>query len=447
MKLKVIWDKVTQYGVPKNSEMSVARVKELVLFNKAMIIGFFATISQVLFVWPYIGAFSLIHLTILVVLGCCVYYASKGYFEVTKKIFLFFIFIFGAFITTRLGGAGYYHVGAITIFIFSLLVFDLVKERFELLIGLAITVFSLLIGELGWFNAPDFSNHPFIQVTKIANIISFTLIDFIFITFMLKLNLKTENELIDSLEQKNQLIKKLYLKTNEHVDSKQMLEQIVEKRTSRMLSQKNVLEKQNSEKESLLKEVHHRVKNNLQIIVSLINLQRSKIDNKEVEEALTETQNRVLSMSLVHQRMYQTTNFTEIGLDAYLNQLIDNIQNLYPHKSFKNTIEIEGDISIDIETAIPFGLIMNEIVTNFFKYACHEDSDRCAFNVQVITNDHGLFELKFHDNGPGFSDNIAIEKVNSLGLQLITSLVEQIDGKVKFFNDLGAVYHFTFRKK
>ena len=447
MKLKAIWDRIAQFGVSENPELSVTHKKQIVFYNKAMFIGFFATISQIFLVWPFIGWFSLTYLSISIVIGICLYYSSKGYFQISKKVSLFFIYIFGALMTTCLGGAGYFHVGAITIFIFSLIVFDLNKERLEVLLGLAVTILSLLIGELGWFNAPDFSSHPFIGIMKIVNILSFTLMNFIFIMFMIELNVKNEKELFDSLNDKESLLKKLTSKTNELEESKEVLEETIKKRTSRLTSQQNVLEKQNSEKEFLLREVHHRVKNNLQIIVSLINLQRSKFDDKEIEEALTETQNRVLSMSLVHQKMYQTSNFTEIGLDEYLSQLIDNIQNLYPHKSFKNTIEIQDDVSIDIETAIPLGLIMNEIVTNFFKYACHEDYDHCAFKINVTADGDGLVDFQFHDNGPGFPDKIDVEKVDSLGLQLITSLVEQIDGKVKFFNDNGAVYHFTFRKK
>jgi len=450
MTFKEMWGSILNFGIPEGVVMPAIKRKQIVFYNQAMVIGFFATISQMLFVWPFIGAFSLFHLSISGVIGVCMYYSSKGYFHITKKVSLFFIFIliFGAFMTTYLGGAGYYHVGAITVFTFCLIVFDLKKEKIEIFLSLGLTIFSVLIGELGLFNAPDYSGHWFIGVTKIANILSFSLLDFIFIMFIIKLNMKNEEELSTSLEENEMLLKQLTLKTTELEDSKQRLEDTVKKRTSRISSQRNVLEKQNSEKEILLREVHHRVKNNLQIIVSLINLQRSKFDDAEIEEALTETQNRVLSMSLVHQKMYQTSNFTEIGLDEYINQLVDNIQDLYRHKTFSHSIEIQKDVQIDIETAIPLGLIINEIVTNFFKYACSQVDDGCVFNIKVTSNKNDSFNFKFVDNGPGFSKkNTNVEEVDSLGLKLIKNLVEQIDGDVKFFNDNGAVYEFTFRKK
>ncbi|MCO4814503.1 MAG: sensor histidine kinase [Flavobacteriales bacterium] len=447
MTFKGILVKISSFGIPKGMNISSIEKKQIIFYNQAMIIGFFATISQIFFVWPFIGAFSLSYLSITAVIGICIYFSSKGYFQITKTVSLFFIYLFGAFMTTYLGGAGYFHVGAITIFLFSLIVFDLKKEKIAIFLGLGLTMFSLFIGEFGLFNAPDFSSHPFIQVSRITNILSFTCINFIFIIFIIKLNLKTERELSSTLEGNEILLRKLTATTNDLIENRQKLEETIMKRTSRISSQRNVLEIQNNEKEVLLQEVHHRVKNNLQIIISLINLQRTKFEDKDIEEALSETQNRVLSMALVHQKMYQASNFTEIGLDEYIAQLVDNIQDLYLHKTHQNFIEVERSLTIDLETAIPLGLIINEVVTNFFKYACFPGDENSHFKIKVRANKNGSFNFRFKDNGPGFPERTDIETVSSLGLRLIKSLVEQIEGQVKFYNDNGAVYELTFRKK
>lgn len=346
-----------------------------------------------------------------------------------------------------LGASGYFHINVITIFTFSLIVFDFRKERIEIFLGLCFTIFILLIGELALFNAPDFSGHPFVIYTKIANLLSFTVMNVVFIVFIIQLNLKNEDKLKASLMEKQKLLIKLTQKTHEIEEDNRHLEDKIKNRTSRVLSQKNVLEIQNKEKEVLLKEVHHRVKNNLQIIVSLINIQRSRVDDNEVEEALAETQNRVLSMSLVHQKMYQTSNFQEIGLSDYVDELIDNINRLYLHKLFTNETSISNELKIDVETAIPLGLIVNEIITNFFKYAFSEKTNSPHFIISVFKESANICKFHFSDNGPGFPEKINIENVDTLGLKLIQGLVRQIDGEVKFSNKEGAQYIFTFHKK
>jgi len=191
------------------------------------------------------------------------------------------------------------------------------------------------------------------------------------------------------------------------------------------------------EKEVLLKEVHHRVKNNLQIIVSLINLQLSKQDDPKVESALFDTQNRILSMSLVHQRMQQTTGFSNILLSDYISQLIGSVASNYKHNRKIFQLQIPDDLTINIENAVPLGLIINEVVTNFYKHCLSANGD-ANFKIEAKSL-KGKLSLIYSDNGPGFPEKV-MQDYDTLGLELIESLSDQIDSSFKFHNNSGAVY-------
>ncbi|GEM_PF-1654230 len=198
------------------------------------------------------------------------------------------------------------------------------------------------------------------------------------------------------------------------------------------------------EKEMLLKEVHHQVKNNLQIIVSLINLQLAKFDHEEVNAALKETQSRVMSMSLVHQKMHQTSNFSEIELSGYIRQLIDHSKQIYGQHDIRSDINIPKDVRLDIESAIPIGLMVNEILSNCFKHCVLENKQR-AFSIDYEQKDGGICVLKYKDNGPGFPEGISLDDANALGLELIDSLTQQLEGTFNFFSDKGAVYTLSLK--
>jgi two-component sensor histidine kinase len=183
------------------------------------------------------------------------------------------------------------------------------------------------------------------------------------------------------------------------------------------------------EKEVLLKEVHHRVKNNLQVIVSLINLQLSKIENSETAIELKDTQSRVLSMSLAHQWVRQNSNFTRINLKDYVHNLIENIFNLYHERDPEFELDIPEHIDVEIEMAIPFGLILNEIVVDFYKKSLKHHPAK--FDLKISPSPEGFCLLEYRNNLP-------IEKVDeeNLSIELIQSLVDQIDGKLKKNSDL-----------
>ncbi len=204
-------------------------------------------------------------------------------------------------------------------------------------------------------------------------------------------------------------------------------------------AQRAVIEK---EKELLLQEVHHRVQNNLQIIVSLIKLQLSKSDHSAVNQALTEAQSRILSMSLVHQRINHNSNFTNISLSEYTEQLVSNIKKLHHEDDVNYELDISNDVLIDIDTAIPLGLIINEIVTNFFQHV--HANNQCSFSIKAKQTLKSALTFAYSDNGQGFPNYILESPAHTLGLELIQSLSEQIDADFKFYNESGAVYEIYF---
>jgi len=201
------------------------------------------------------------------------------------------------------------------------------------------------------------------------------------------------------------------------------------------------------EKDVLLKEVHHRVKNNLQIITSLLNLQSSGICDAETLNVFRESQNRIRSMALMHEKLYQSRDLSSIDFSDYLGSLIISIFSSYavnPQKvSLKTAME---PVSIGIDTAITCGLIVNELVTNVLKYA-FPGPRQGVLTVQLHMSDEGLIELIIGDNGVGMPAGFDINSASTLGLQLVTNLVNQLDGQIDMTNGNGVIYRITFRDK
>lgn len=211
--------------------------------------------------------------------------------------------------------------------------------------------------------------------------------------------------------------------------------------------QKNRISEKNIEKETLLKEIHHRVKNNLQIITSLLSLQSLNIKNNAIKELFSNSQHRINSMALIHEMLYQTNNLAEINFQDYLIQLIDSLISSF--KGDKNTIKIITDIPViflNIDTAIPLGLLINEIVTNALKHAFNNHKDG-KFWLSIKNHDPINYILEIGDNGPGIPDSINIKNLNSLGLKLIERLSKQLNGSIqRNMNKQGTHYIILFQQ-
>ncbi len=196
------------------------------------------------------------------------------------------------------------------------------------------------------------------------------------------------------------------------------------------------------EKEVLLKEIHHRVKNNLQIISSLLNLQSHNIEDETVKNAVKEGQSRVKSMALIHQTLYQSDRLARIDFQEYLEQLVGFLGSSYKGQGIITSIQAEG-INLDIDTAIPLGLIITELVSNAFKYA-FAGSGEGEVTVSVTNQDKDGYLLCVSDNGKGLPGDLDINKSESLGLKLVNILTRQLKGELNVQSDNGTMFEIRF---
>lgn len=196
------------------------------------------------------------------------------------------------------------------------------------------------------------------------------------------------------------------------------------------------------EKQLLLKEVHHRVKNNFQIISSLLELQSKGIEDEKAKELAHEGRNRVKSMALIHQKLYQNDELL-IYFDDYIDKLVKEISSMYGSGKHREVSIEVPEIAFDIDTAIPLGLIINELVTNAYKYGSNEDESKLSVSIKALTK--GDYKLEVKDNGNGMPINFDLSKAKSLGLRLVKSLSKQLHGSVSYSNDNGAVFSILFK--
>ena len=214
--------------------------------------------------------------------------------------------------------------------------------------------------------------------------------------------------------------------------------------SKRDMAQKQIINSL-EEKNVLLREIHHRVKNNMQIISSLLSLQSSTIKNPEMRDIFMESQNRVKSMSMIHEQLYQTDDIAKIDFKIYVNGLIKSLFQIYSFglKRIEWNVNVE-DVKLDIETAIPCGLIINELVSNSLKHAFNEAHDgKITVNMR---KDKNLITMEVSDNGIGLPANFEVEKASTLGLKLVTTLVDQLEGNMVIDRSKGTSYKITFKE-
>jgi PAS domain S-box-containing protein len=199
------------------------------------------------------------------------------------------------------------------------------------------------------------------------------------------------------------------------------------------------------EKEMLLKEIHHRVKNNLMVISSLLNLQSRYIKDKKALDIFKESQNRAKSMALIHERLYRSKDLKKIDFGDYIHTLATDLFHTYVTDSsrIKLNMNVEN-VMVDINTTVPLGLIVNEIVTNSMKHAFPEGR-KGDINIEFYKKDDE-FTLKVSDNGVGFPEGIDFRNTDSLGLQLVTNLVMQIDGEITLDKSHGTEFIIVFKE-
>ncbi|MBP7808423.1 MAG: sensor histidine kinase [Bacteroidia bacterium] len=201
------------------------------------------------------------------------------------------------------------------------------------------------------------------------------------------------------------------------------------------------------EKEHLLKEIHHRVKNNLQIVSSLLNLQSDSIVDEKFLALIKESHNRINSMALVHEMLYKSTDLSTIELKEYIELLSSSVNMSYssPTKAISFDYKIETGIFLEIDMMIPIGLILNEILSNSFKYA-FEEKKKGVISI-TLNREKEKLKLVVSDNGIGLEKKFDIKKQGSLGMQLIHMLSEQIEADMKVSSKDGTRYDITFPLK
>ena len=205
------------------------------------------------------------------------------------------------------------------------------------------------------------------------------------------------------------------------------------------------------------KEIHHRIKNNLQVISSLLDLQAEKFNNREdikyseVLEAFRESQDRVISMALIHEELYKGGGFDTLNFSPYIEELAENLFQTYSlgNANISLNMDLEENIFFDMDTAVPLGIIVNELVSNSLKHAFpnrYEGEIRIKLCREEKNNEthKSLFSLTISDNGKGIPENIEFGSVESLGLQLVSILVDQLDGKLELKREHGTEFRITF---
>lgn len=247
--------------------------------------------------------------------------------------------------------------------------------------------------------------------------------------------------ILRSYRQNQKINKELDLK-NQKIQS---VNAIVEKQKQLVEKNNTTLQRLLNDKEVLFKEVHHRVKNNLQIISSLINLQANTVSDNKTLEVLKQSQSRINTMAILHNKLYQTDDFTSVSIEEYLKQMVSSISNSFGSENCKIDFIIEADpaIELNIDIAIPFGLILNELTTNSFKHA-FKGRFTGIIHIYFKKMEDGTFKFVYKDNGIGLPDNYSENLTHSLGIELIEMLVQQLNGTLAIKNEGGANFEINF---
>jgi len=213
----------------------------------------------------------------------------------------------------------------------------------------------------------------------------------------------------------------------------------------RIFISNKILKEKFKEKEALVQEIHHRVKNNLQFVNSIINMQTNTASSESEENVLKDISRRIRSMALVHEMLYNKNNEAGVNIKNYLSELIKSIQDLSINldKKVEFDLDIE-DLNFDTSRATAIGMVVSELVSNSLKYAFSK-TDKPEIKILLRQTSELDYECLYRDNGPGLAQNYL--KANKLGMRLIDIFSRQINGTYKFENNNGLVYKLSFSKR
>ena len=234
-------------------------------------------------------------------------------------------------------------------------------------------------------------------------------------------------------------------KAKKDAASQREINQELKKANTLITKQKNALATSNHEKELLLKEIHHRVKNNMQVIASLVSLQVRNIKDVNTVNELEQIRNRITAMAMIHEMLYQSRDLAQINYGKYIKKMVQSLVDSM--KDYKAKIHLKfnvKNIHLNVDTAIPLGLIINELVTNSLKYAFPNGDGGCI--SLEINPGHDHYVLNIRDDGVGFPKGFDFDKSTSLGIRLVHNLVEQLNGSLSRKNVKGTHYAITFKE-
>ncbi|NJK73261.1 MAG: GAF domain-containing protein [Microcoleus sp. SU_5_6] len=199
-----------------------------------------------------------------------------------------------------------------------------------------------------------------------------------------------------------------------------------------------------AEKEILLKEIHHRVKNNLCVVASLLELQSNTLTDPQLAKMFEESQNRLYSMALIHEKLYRSPNLAQIDLGEYLEDLVTNLFHSYNVSGNRVKLQVLTEpIALNIETATPCGLIANELVSNTVKHA-FPNGKAGTVSVECYQTSDRKIHLFVKDNGVGFPEGLDFRQTSSMGFQVVCTLTEQLEGTIELDSTNGTVFHLIF---
>ena len=220
---------------------------------------------------------------------------------------------------------------------------------------------------------------------------------------------------------------------------------LLERQKEEITDKNNKLNKLVDEKEWLLKEVHHRVKNNLQIVMSLLNTQSAFLTDDAAKSAIGDSQRRMHSIALIHQQLYKSDNVSAIKIYRYISELVSYLKDTCDETLVKFEIEVD-DIELDVAQTIPIGLILNEAITNSLKYAFAQ-GEKGLIKISLCNTNESHYELTISDNGKGLPEGFEPLNCDSLGMQLLSGLSGDLNGTFNIYNDEGTVVKVVFTKE
>jgi two-component sensor histidine kinase len=410
--MRAIWNSVSSLGIGHGEDETVRN--RIVLINQFHGITLFLILCgsvNLIFLSDYHSTFLLAGAALLLVIG--LYINSLGFFNAAACCLLFcvnlIIFYFSSYFGKESGICFFYFPSAMcTAFLFD---FRRQKAFFLLhFLFLSALVVIMLLSELRLFTGPPFSQ-AYIRQVYAFDLVASVLLLIYFIHLVTKSNELRHQELLLYIDERK----------------------AAEKSTRASLR----------EKETLLAEVHHRVKNNLAVISGLLSLQMNAANNDYTRDILLDCKSRVSSMALVHEKLYRSQSLAEIDLHTYLPDLLREIRNSFA--DYDERIQIELSVShvyMTVSEAIPCGLILNELITNSYKHAFNGQAGATIF-ISVVKADKQI-SISVADNGKGMPPDFNLANADSLGLILIQSLVDQLDGKYEMKSERGTQFSFTF---